>query len=284
MKQFLRKKGSLFLCLCLLLLPLGTVVSGAESPPADVGKTVPVRLDGKEVLSGECRLIDGVTYVPLRRFCALFGATDLSWDGQTNTATVRSASLSMTVRTGELYIVANGHYFYTVGTVRNLSGSLYVPIRPMARAFALTLGWDAATSSVDLSRTGRKAVARADYDADTVYWLSRIISSEAQGESLQGQIAVGNVVYNRVASPQYPGTVWGVIFDRKYGTQFSPVSFGTIYNTPSERSVIAAKICMEGYSLSDRALFFVNPALATSNWIQRNRTYLFTIGSHEFYA
>ena len=254
MKQFLRKKGSLFLCLCLLLLPLGTVVSGAESPPADVGKTVPVRLDGKEILSGECRLIDGVTYVPLRRFCALFGATDLSWDGQTNTATVRSASLSMTVRTGELYIVANGHYFYTVGTVRNLSGSLYVPIRPMARAFALTLGWDAATSSVDLSRTGRKAVAWADYDADTVY------------------------------SPQYPGTVWGVIFDRKYGTQFSPVSFGTIYNTPSERSIIAAKICMEGYSLSDRALFFVNPALATSNWIQRNRTYLFTIGSHEFYA
>lgn len=284
MKRFFRKKGSLFLCLCLLILPFGIPGVSAASPPENAGTAVCVRLDGAEILPGECRLIDGVTYVPLRRFCGLFGVSDLSWNGKTGTASVRSEFLSMTVPVGERYIQANGHFFYTVGTVRNLSGSIYVPVRPMARAFALSLNWDAGTSSVSLSRTVQKAVVRASYDPDTVYWLSRIISSEARGECLEGQIAVGNVVYNRVASDQYPNTVWGVIFDRKYGTQFSPVSFGTIYNAPSERSIIAAKICMEGYSLTDRALFFVNPSLATSNWIQRNRSYLFTIGCHEFYA
>ena len=110
-----------------------------------------------------------------------------------------------------------------------------------------------------------------------------IISAEAKGESLKGQIAVGNVVLTRVRSTSYPNTIYGVIFDRKHGTQFSPVSYGTIYQTPTESSVIAAKICLEGYTLSDTILFFMNPRLATNNWISKNRPYAFTIGNHDFY-
>ena len=75
-----------------------------------------------------------------------------------------------------------------------------------------------------------------------------------------------------------------MIFDRKHGTQFSPVAFGTIYQTPTASSIIAAKICLEGYSLSNDILFFVNPKLATSTWIERNRIYEFTIGNHHFYS
>jgi len=268
---------------CLLVGSLGAFAAFSASA-APEGIVTPVYLGQEEVLAGECLRINGTTYVPLRNFSSLLGAKDISWNNWTKTATVRSDSLSMTVRTGNLYIEANGHYFYTVGEIRNLSGSLYVPIRPLARAFALELEWDASVNAVRLSRTGRSAVAPANYDADTLYWLSRIISSEARGECLEGQIAVGNVVYNRVASPEFPNTVWGVIFDRKYGTQFSPVSFGTIYDEPSASAVIAAKICMEGYSLSDKALYFVNPRLATSTWIQRARPYLFTIGNHQFHA
>ena len=272
---------SLFLGVCLLLGPLGLFAASAAPPE---GIVTPVYLEGKEILAGECLRIDGTTYVPLRKFCSLFGVTEIGWNNRTKTASVSSDFLTMTVQTGGVYLEANGRYFYTVGAVRNLSGSLYVPIRPLSRAFALELEWDAAVAAVRLLRTGRNAAAWADYDADTLYWLSRIISSEARGECLEGQIAVGNVVYNRVASPEFPNTVWGVIFDRKYGTQFSPVSFGTIYDEPSASAVIAAKICMEGYSLSDRALYFVNPRIATSTWIQRVRPYLFTIGNHQFHA
>ena len=110
-----------------------------------------------------------------------------------------------------------------------------------------------------------------------------LISAEAKGEPFLGQIAVGNVVLNRVKSASYPNTVYGVIFDRKYGTQFSPVSYGTIYKAPTAGAIIAAKICLEGYSLSDSALFFVNPRIATNNWIVRTRPYAFTIGNHDFY-
>ena len=228
--------------------------------------------------------INGVTYVPLRNFSNLFGNCTVKWDSKTNTATVTTDSLTLIAHTGNYYIYANGHYFYTVGEVLNLGGYLYVPIRPMAKAFNAGLEWNAKSSRVELTKSrGTGAVAWANYNVDDVYWLSRIISAESAGEPFLGQMAVGNVVLNRVKSASYPNTIYGVIFDRKHGTQFSPVSYGTIYNKPSESSVIAAKICLEGYTLSDEILFFFNPRIATSNWISKNRPYAFTIANHDFY-
>ena len=89
---------------------------------------------------------------------------------------------------------------------------------------------------------------------------------------------------NRRASAAYPNTVYGVIFDKRGGTQFSPVSFGTIYQKPTASSIIAAKICLEGYSISEEILFFMNPRIATNNWIAKNRTFEFRIGNHDFYS
>lgn len=244
-----------------------------------------VYLDGKEVLPGECIILESVTYVPLRKFCNLFEDCRITWDAKTSTATVRTSDLTLTVQSGAVYITANGHYYYTVGEVRNLNGHLYVPIRPLARAFAAELYWNASARRVELTSdpTGRNAVAWANYDADEVYWLSRIISAESKGEPLKGQIAVGNVVLNRVKSPAYPNTIYGVIFDRKYGTQFSPVAIGTIYQKPTAKAEIAAKICLEGYSLSEDILFFLNPRASTNFWIVKNRPFAFTIGNHDFY-
>lgn len=293
-----RRFCSVILILCLLLtaavLPAsaeavggeraaGAAISAADFPKGAV--TTPVLLNGTEVLAGECYRLDGVTYVPLRRFCDLFAPTGtMTWNGATSTARFRTDTLDLSVQVGKLYITANGHALYTVGAVRNLSGHLYVPIRPLARAFAAALRWDASAGAVDLTRTaGNTAIARASYDTDEVYWLSRIISAEASVEPFIGQVAVGNVVLNRVRSREFPNTIYGVIFDRKHGTQFSPVAFGTIYETPEPSCVIAAKICLEGYSVTDTALYFFDPDLSTSDWISRNCVYEFRIGSHEFY-
>ena len=270
----------------ILLICAGAIGTSAASVAYPAGsKETDVYLDGKEILEGECILYDSVTYVPLRNFCNLFDDCSFSWDNRTSTATVKSATLTMTVQTNAIYITANGHYYYTVGKVLNLGGHLYVPIRPLARTFNTEVKWNNALRSVELSTANRnaKAVAKASYDQDDVYWLSRIISAEAKGEPFLGQIAVGNVVLNRVRSSSYPNTIYGVIFDRKHGTQFSPVSFGTIYNKPTQSAIIAAKICLEGYTLSDSVLFFMNPRIATNSWISRNRPYAFTIGNHDFY-
>ena len=131
----------------------------------------------------------------------------------------------------------------------------------------------------------KAAPSRGDKDRDEdLYWLSRIIHAEAQGESYQGKVAVGNVVLNRVSSSQFPNSIKGVVFDKQNGyTQFSPVIDGTIYNTPNNDSVRAAKEVLAGARPVGGALYFLNPQKSTNFWITSNRKYMTTIGKHDFY-
>ena len=247
--------------------------------------SVRIMLDGGDIISGQGRIINSVTYVPLRAFCDALGGASITWDGSTRTAKVKTDEITVYAKQGALYLQANDRYFYTVEPIANIDGTLFVPIRPLAKAFGLELEWDNSLRAVLLSSGGKTPISGASfYKSDEVLWMARIIHAEASGEPFNGKIAVGNVVLNRVRSSQYPNTIYGVIFDQKHGTQFSPVSFGTIYNNPSAESIIAAKICLEGYTLSEDALFFMNPKLATTSWISQNRPYLFTIGNHLFYS
>ena len=116
-----------------------------------------------------------------------------------------------------------------------------------------------------------------------MYWLSRIISAESKGESLEGQIAVGNVILNRVDSPEFPNNIYDVIFDARWGGQFAPVKNGTIYDAPSDSSILAAKLCLEGANTAGNSLYFLAPALAGNLWTMEERTYVTTIGTHWFY-
>ncbi|QUH27370.1 cell wall hydrolase [Serpentinicella alkaliphila] len=119
---------------------------------------------------------------------------------------------------------------------------------------------------------------------DDIYWLSRIIHAEAQGEPYEGKVAVGNVVLNRVAHRDFPNTIRGVIYDKQYGyVQFSPVLDGSINNTPNEESRRAAIDALDGYRPVGTALYFLNPRKATNFWIVHNRRYFMTIGDHDFY-
>ena len=246
--------------------------------------SVRISLDGKEVLIGEAAIIDDVTYVPLRSFAELLGADSIEWNPKTLVATIKKGNTVINVGDRLHFVEALGRYFYSSVPVRNISNRLFVPIRAIAKAFCVEVGWDNASRTVVLKDTGEELLS-ADkfYSADDLYWLSRIISAESAGEPLIGKIAVGNVVINRKNSSSYPNTIYGVIFDRKGGTQFSPVSMGTIYNKPTDESIVAAKICLDGYSVDGRILFFMNPKIATNNWISKNRPFAFRIANHSFY-
>ena len=227
------------------------------------------------------KIIDGTVYVPLRAFCDAFGANSVTWDQKTQTATVYCRNIKITASANDAYIVANGRYLY-LSQNHNISSRIFVPLETLAKAFGATVkstsnGYNVVDSG-SVIRSGDSF-----YDSDCVFWLARIIHAEAVGESMLGKIAVGNVILNRVASAEFPNTIYGVIFDKKYGVQFTPVASGTIYNTPSADSMIAAKICLEGYSVSNKILYFMNPAIATSAWISRSRKYAMTIGNHAFY-
>ncbi|MBQ7314828.1 MAG: cell wall hydrolase [Clostridia bacterium] len=242
-----------------------------------------VHTAGGAVIDG--RLIGDTTYVALRAFGDAYGGT-VSYRSDTRTATVRADGLTLTASDGGYVVYANGRTLFADTPCVILSdGRMYAPVRTMAKAYGLTVEWQASTRTVRLHGTMTPlADASVYYRADDVYWLSRIISAESGGEPLLGQIAVGCVVLNRRDSADFPSTIWGVIFDRTYGTQFTPAATGTVYRTPSAQSVLAAKICLEGYSLDGDILFFLEPNKSTSSWIPRSRRYCFSIGHHDFYA
>ena len=284
-KRIFGKLILIFATASLFCLMLSLSVSAAQKYNFPEGAAdVNITLNSRAVLDGEAAIIDSVTYVPLRSFSELCGADSVSWDASTRTATVKNYNLVAKISDRKNYIEANGRYIYLTAPVKNIDDRLFVPIRPISLIFSLDVDWNSNSRTVVLKNTTKVfKSAKEVYNENDLYWLARIINAEAGGESLIGKIAVGNVVINRKNSRSFPNSIYGVIFDRKYGTQFSPVAIGTIYKTPNAESIIAAKICLEGYTVSDEILYFMNPRLATSNWISRNRPFAFRIGNHNFY-
>lgn len=276
--------------LCSLSLPAGAISAWPRGDASDRVHThyenIPVAVSASAREVSDCYLINETTYAPLRSLCEVVcGWTSISFDAKTRTAYVKANGLTLSAQDGAYYIVANGRYLYADTPVRILDdGRTYLPIRLLSRALGVTVNWNAATRSVRIDG-GFSPILSGDefYDADAVYWLSRIISAESRGEPLLGQIAVGNVVLNRVNSPDFPNTIWGVIFDRKYGVQFTPVANGTVYSAPTESAIIAAKLCLEGVTVSPNVLYFLDPVHSTSFWIVQTRRFAFRIGAHHFY-
>ena len=223
----------------------------------------------------------GTTYVPLRATAERLGDVTVSWSsGQ---ASVSGSGLTLTARPGETWIQANDRCFYVPGGVRNVAGSVMVPVRALAAAMGGSVIWDAASRAVEV-RAGSGTPQAPEYSEDELYWLSRIISAESQGEPLEGKLAVGTVVLGRVDSEAFPDTIYDVIFDTKWGVQFTPVSNGTVYQEPTAESVLAAKLCLEGARAAEGSLYFLDPTQTSNHWTIDNRTYITTIGCHQFYA
>ena len=231
------------------------------------------------------KIINGMPYVAVRAFVERIGAAKVTYSSASRTITLTGGGHNVSVSDGAYALYADGRVFFSSTPSVILSdGRMYVPASVLAKALSLTV-YTAADGSLRMSGTARPATPGSKYYAeDAVYWLSRIISAESKGEPLIGQIAVGNVVLNRVRSSGFPSTIYGVIFDRKYGVQFSPIANGSIYHTPTATSVLAAKICLDGFTVSPDVLYFLRPSASTSSWIVRTRPYKFTIGNHYFFA
>lgn len=243
-----------------------------------------VKVDG-EKLAG-AKLINSVTYVPIRDFGNVMSDCEIIWDNDSRTAKVVFSERELSAKIGEQYLECDGRYVYSDADNRIIDGSTYVPLRSVAKIFGADVSWDGTTRTAYVKRDGERfASANEFYNAQDLYWLSKIISAESAGEPLRGKIAVGNVVLNRVRNEQYPNSIYEVIFDTKDGVQFTPVANGSIENAPTEESIMAAKICLEDYKLSNHnILFFLNPQISTSTWVPQNRDFVMTIGRHDFYA
>lgn len=120
--------------------------------------------------------------------------------------------------------------------------------------------------------------------------LAEALYFEARGESIEGQVAVAEVILNRVQSEKFPDSVCGVINQgtgRKYACQFTYTCDGhdEKVNEPAAYARVAkiAKAMLSGMPrrLTDGATYYHTTAVSPS-W-SRKFAHVATIGVHRFY-
>jgi N-acetylmuramoyl-L-alanine amidase len=125
---------------------------------------------------------------------------------------------------------------------------------------------------------GSAATGKYSTNSNDVLLLSRLINGEARGEPYEGQVAVGAVIMNRTRDPRFPNTIAGVIYQPG---AFTAIVDGQIYANLEASSTRAARDALNGWDPSGGAIYYFNPATATSSWIW-SRPLIKIIGNHRF--
>lgn len=137
-------------------------------------------------------------------------------------------------------------------------GRIYVPLEVIAEKLNFTYQWDPTLLIMKLQSSeltvSPSEIKPMNFTEEDVMWLSRIIEAESRGGSLDKKTAIANVVLNRVKSPQFPNSIYEVIFQRG---QFPPAyKSGFMTRVPSELSVAAAKRALMGVEVAKNCLYF----------------------------
>ena len=181
----------------------------------------------------------------------------------------------MTVEKGKTYFEINGRYLYVPGgfKTRESDGMVMVPARPLGQALGFGVDWK--KKVIFTSEGAPLAEADKPYTDEELDLISRVIMHESGNQPLNGKMAVGNVILNRVEDSLFPNTVYEVIYQKN---QFP----GATNATPNAESIVAAKLVLEGANVVPGAYFFNGVGKAC--WASRNKTLLYTIGGHAFYG
>lgn len=118
----------------------------------------------------------------------------------------------------------------------------------------------------------------AGFSQNDIRLMANAVHGESRGEPYIGQVAVASVILNRVNSQNFPNTVSGVIFEPG---AFTAVADGQIWLTPNASSRKAVIDAINGWDPTGEALYYFNPATATSPWIW-GRPQIKRIGKHIF--
>lgn len=177
------------------------------------------------------------------------------------------------------YLVSEGDTLYYIGKRYGVSLDDLYRFNPdvegdfLLAGSTLNLVGDQGSNSATVSNSSRVELNAADRDL-----LERLVHAETMGQEYNGKVAVAEVVLNRVDSSDFPDTVREVIMQNR---QFTPVSTGAINNNPSAKTAEAVDEALRGTNLVEDALFFWNPDIATSRWLEE-KTVITKIDEHEF--
>ena len=146
------------------------------------------------------------------------------------------------------------------------------------KALGMTGSYNALVEQSNKNQQSGQSGGVNGFSSSDVYLLARTIYAEGRGEPYVGQVAIGAVVLNRIRSSEFPNTVAGVVYQKH---AFTAVSDGQINLTPNETAMKAARDAINGWDPTGGAIYYYNPAVATSAWIFDRQT-VTVIGKHVF--
>lgn len=114
--------------------------------------------------------------------------------------------------------------------------------------------------------------------ANDLKLMSNAVYGESRGEPYIGQVAIAAVILNRLENAKFPNSVPSVIFQPG---AFTAVADGQIWLTPNATAKKAVNDAIKGWDPSTGAIYYFNPATATSKWIW-SRPQIKRIGRHIF--
>ena len=193
-------------------------------------------------------------------------------------AAYKKGSTGSVVRQIQTKLTAWGYYS---GGVDGVYGSkTEAAVRQFQKKNGLTADGIAGKATLSAMGIQDSASTAAGSNSADVALLARLISAEARGEPYQGQVAVGAVVLNRMEHPSFPNTMAGVIYQNG---AFSCIGDGQFDQPVAASCYQAARDALNGSDPSGGAIYYFNPATATSSWIW-SRPLIVVIGKHRFCA
>ncbi|MCQ6277939.1 spore cortex-lytic enzyme [Bacillus sp. EB600] len=264
-----------FILISLCFLPI-SLIEGSGSVQAFSGQVVQRGAVGDDVIELQARLqyigyfhgnIDGVfgwgTYWALRNFQQEYGLPiDGLAGGDTKDKLVKASQYN------EQYVKSQ------INSGKNFTYYGGVPLNKQGSAP------NNSTDSPKSAANNKPLAANTPngFSQNDIQLMANAVHGESRGEPFIGQVAVAAVILNRVQSASFPNTVSGVIFQPG---AFTAVSDGQIWLTPNETSKKAVLDAINGWDPTSEAIYYFNPATATSGWIW-NRPQIKKIGKHIF--
>ncbi|MDD3224082.1 MAG: cell wall hydrolase [Clostridium sp.] len=111
--------------------------------------------------------------------------------------------------------------------------------------------------------------------------MAKVVYKESNAEPYEGKIAVASVILNRLKNREFPKSVDGVVKQRY---AFSCVIDGKIDAAPNKSCYDAVYDALNGKDPTSNALYFYNPKLSSSGWMNTVKKYnVKFIGNHVFF-
>lgn len=233
-------------------------------------------------------MLDGKAYLPLRHI-AEFLHINVVWDEDSYTAILDPVPLHVKGE-GESLGDISTEYQTTPQLIMERNGitdlsklkpgdALKVVIPYVMQVEVQPLVLEEVVEQTD-DQEDKQAMAQAIMESEDFKLLAKIVQVEAGWESYEGQLAVANVVLNRVEDPMFPNTIHDVIYAPG---QFPPAHNGLLdAAVPNESVKQATLAAMTGENNIEGALYFHNPKVSSGAFWE-SLTLIAEIGNHRFY-